>query len=52
MTKDFSSDLNDLKQVYVRATFLSYLVQKVPMIGFVMRQLIVLSIGAVMTYRN
>lgn len=52
MTKDFSSDLNNLKQVYVRATFLSYLVQKVPMIGFVMTQLLVLSIGAVMTYRN
>ncbi|MEG4487993.1 ABC transporter ATP-binding protein [Microcoleus sp. D2_18a_B4] len=52
MTEEFSTDLNDLKQVYVRATFLSYLVQKVPMIGFVMTQLIVLSIGAVMTYRN
>ncbi|MEG4804157.1 ABC transporter ATP-binding protein [Microcoleus sp. ARI1-B5] len=52
MSKDFSNDLNDLKQVYVRATFLSYLVQKAPMIGFVMTQLIVLSIGAVMTYRN
>jgi ATP-binding cassette, subfamily B, bacterial len=52
MSKDFSRDLKDLKQVYVRATFLSYLVQKVPMIGFVMTQLLVLSIGAVMTYRN
>lgn len=52
MTEDFATDLNDLKQVYVRATFLSYLVQKGPMIGFVMTQLIVLSIGAVMTYRN
>ncbi|MCT7991885.1 ABC transporter ATP-binding protein [Laspinema olomoucense] len=52
MTKNFSTDLNDLKQVYVRATFLSYLVQKVPMIGFVLTQLIVLSIGAVMTYQN
>ncbi|MEZ2238453.1 ABC transporter ATP-binding protein [Microcoleus sp.] len=52
MTHDFSTDLNDLKQVYVRATFLSYLVQKVPMIGFVMTQLLVLSIAAVMTYRN
>ncbi|MCT7978956.1 ABC transporter ATP-binding protein [Laspinema olomoucense] len=52
MTKDFATDLNDLKQVYVRATFLSYLVQKVPMIGFVLTQLIVLSIGAVMTYQN
>ena len=52
MTHDFSTDLKDLKQVYVRATFLSYLVQKVPMIGFLMTQLLVLSIGAVMTYRN
>ncbi|MEG4113934.1 MULTISPECIES: ABC transporter ATP-binding protein [unclassified Microcoleus] len=52
MTEHFATDLNDLKQVYVRATFLSYLVQKGPMIGFVMTQLIVLSIGAVMTYRN
>jgi ATP-binding cassette subfamily B protein len=52
MIKDFSTDLNDLKQVYVRATFLSYLVQKVPMIGLVLAQLIVLSIGAVMTYQN
>ncbi|MCT7976058.1 ABC transporter ATP-binding protein [Laspinema olomoucense] len=52
MTKNFSTDLNDLKQVYVRATFLSYLVQKVPMIGFVLTQLMVLSIGAVMTYQN
>lgn len=52
MTNEFSTNLNDLKQVYVRATFLSYLVQKVPMIGFVLTQLIVLSIGAVMTYQN
>lgn len=52
MAEDFATDLNDLKQIYVRATFLSYLVQKAPMIGFVMTQLIVLSIGAVMTYRN
>lgn len=52
MAEDFATDLNDLKQVYVRATFLSYLVQKAPTIGFVMTQLVVLSIGAVMTYRN
>lgn len=52
MSNDFSTALNDLKQVYVRATFLSYLVQKVPMIGFVLTQLMVLSIGAVMTYQN
>jgi ATP-binding cassette subfamily B protein len=52
MTKDFSVYLNDLKQVYVGATFLSYLVQKVPMIGFVLTQLVILSIGAVMTFSN
>ena len=52
MTNDFVAHLNNLKQVYVRATFLSYLVQKVPMICFVMTQLVILSIGAVMTYRN
>src|SRR6476469_301104 len=51
-TQDFSADLNDLQRVYVRATFLSYLVQKVPMILFVITQLVILSIGAVMTYRN
>ncbi len=50
MTNDFVAHLNNLKQVYVRATFLSYLVQKVPMICFVMTQLVSLSIGAVMTY--
>ncbi|HAA33025.1 MAG TPA: ABC transporter ATP-binding protein [Cyanobacteria bacterium UBA8553] len=52
MSQEFLAHLNDLKQVYVRATFLSYLVQKVPMIGFVLTQLVILSIGAVMTYRN
>lgn len=52
MSQEFFAHLNDLKQVYVRATFLSYLVQKVPMIGFVLTQLVILSIGAVMTYRN
>jgi len=52
MSQEFLAHLNDLKQVYIRATFLSYLVQKVPMIGFVLTQLVILSIGTVMTYRN
>ncbi|MGB5960957.1 MAG: ABC transporter ATP-binding protein [Coleofasciculaceae cyanobacterium] len=52
MSQEFLAHLNDLKQVYIRATFLSFLVQKVPMIGFVLTQLVILSIGAVMTYRN
>ncbi len=52
MTQEFFAHLNALKQIYIRATFLSYLVQKVPMVGFVLTQLVVLSIGAVMTYQN
>ncbi len=52
MSQEFLAHLNDVNQVYVRATLLSYLVQKVPMIGFVLTQLVILSIGAVMTYRN
>ena len=52
MSQEFFAHLNALKQIYVRATFLSYLVQKVPMVGFVLTQLVVLSIGAVMTYQG
>lgn len=52
ISNDFSTHLNNLQQVYVKATFLSYLVQKVPMIGFVLTQLVILGIGAIMTYRN
>jgi ATP-binding cassette subfamily B protein len=50
--KEFSAQLNDLKGVYVQAKFFSYLVQKIPTLTFVFVQLIVLSIGAVMTYWN
>ena len=52
MSKDFAAHLNDLKRVYVRAKFLSYLVQRLPTLTFVLVQLVVLSIGAVMTYWN
>ncbi|MEG4082240.1 ABC transporter ATP-binding protein [Microcoleus sp. POL10_C6] len=52
MVKNFNTDLNDLKRVYIRATFLSYLVQKIPMIGFVMTQIVTLSVGASMTFSN
>lgn len=52
MTQDFTAHLKDFKQVYIRATFLSYLVQKIPVIIFVFVQIIILSIGATMVYRN
>ncbi|MDF5727790.1 MAG: ABC transporter ATP-binding protein [Rhizonema sp. PD38] len=50
--EDFYVHLNELKKVYVRAKFLSYLVQRLPTLAFVFVQLIVISIGAVMTYWN
>ncbi|MEG4515584.1 MULTISPECIES: ABC transporter ATP-binding protein [unclassified Microcoleus] len=52
VSKDFSAQLNDLKRVYVRAKFLSSLVQRIPSLAFVLVQLVILSISAVMTYRN
>ncbi|MCT7961188.1 ABC transporter ATP-binding protein/permease [Laspinema sp. D1] len=51
-TQDFSTHLNDLQRIYVGATFVSYAVQKIPIILFVLTQLAILSIGAVMTFRN
>jgi ATP-binding cassette subfamily B protein len=52
MSQEFSVHLNALKQIYIRATFLSYLTHKIPMVGFVLTQIVVLSIGAVMTYQS
>lgn len=52
MSQEFSAQLNDLKRVYIRANFLTYLAHKIPMVGFVLTQLVVLSVGAVMTYRG
>ncbi|MFP4102653.1 ABC transporter ATP-binding protein [Coleofasciculus sp.] len=52
MSQEFSAQLNDLKRVYIRATFLTYLAHKIPMVGFVLTQLVVLSIGAIMTYQR
>ncbi|KOR36612.1 ABC transporter [Planktothricoides sp. SR001] len=49
---NFSKDLQALKKVYVKAKFSSYLVQRIPTLVFVFVQLAVISIGAVMTYRN
>ena len=50
--EEFSAHLNDLKRVYVRAKFLSFLVQKIPSLTFVFVQILIISIGAVMTYWN
>ena len=49
---NFSKDLQHLKKVYVKAKFSSYLVQRIPTLVFVFVQLAVISIGAVMTYKN
>lgn len=52
VTKRFSVHLNDLKRVYVPAMFVSYLVQKIPIVVFVLLQVVILSVGAAMTYWN
>ncbi|HEY9298416.1 MAG TPA: ABC transporter ATP-binding protein, partial [Phormidium sp.] len=51
-SKDFGTNLNDLKRVYVRAKFLSFLVQRVPNLTFILVQLVILSISAAMAYWN
>jgi ATP-binding cassette subfamily B protein len=51
-SKDFVAQLNDFKRVYVRAKFLSFLVQRVPNLAFIFVQLVILSISAAMTYWN
>jgi ATP-binding cassette, subfamily B, bacterial len=51
-SKDFVAHLNDLKWVYVRAKFLSFLVQRVPNLAFILVQLVILSISAAMAYWN
>ncbi|SKB15521.1 ABC transporter [Planktothrix sp. PCC 11201] len=48
----FNSNLRQLKKVYVKAKFSSYLVQRIPTLVFVFVQLAVICIGAVMTYKN
>ncbi|MEG3861182.1 ABC transporter ATP-binding protein [Microcoleus sp. herbarium12] len=50
--KNFSKDLHDIKKVYLKAKFSSYLVQRIPTLVFVFVQLAVITIGALMTYRN
>jgi ATP-binding cassette subfamily B protein len=49
---NFPKDLPDLKKVYVKAKFSSYLVQRIPDLVFVFVQLAVIAIGALMTYWN
>ncbi|MGB3190864.1 MAG: ABC transporter ATP-binding protein [Limnoraphis sp.] len=51
-SQDFSARLDDLKQVYIGAVFISYLVQRIPITLFVLTQLAILSIGAVMTFND
>jgi len=51
-SKDFVAQLNDFKRVYVRAKFLSFLVQRIPNLAFILVQLVILSLSAAMTYWN
>jgi ATP-binding cassette subfamily B protein len=51
-SKDFVAQLNDFKRVYVRAKFLSFLVQRLPNLAFILVQLVILSLSAAMTYWN
>ncbi len=52
MSDRFLDDLNDLKRVYVRAKFLSYLVQKLPTVTFALVQVMIFSLSAAMAYWN
>jgi len=51
-SNNFFQDLQALKKVYVKAKFYSYLVQRIPTLVFMFVQLAVISIGAVMAYKN
>jgi ATP-binding cassette subfamily B protein len=50
MSDDFTTQLSELRQVYIKSNFLSYLVQRIPDISFIIVQIIILSISAAMTY--
>jgi ATP-binding cassette subfamily B protein len=50
MSDSFTSQLIDFQQVYVKSKFLSYLVQRIPEITFILVQITVLGIGTAMTF--
>ncbi|MEI6327739.1 MAG: ABC transporter ATP-binding protein [Pseudanabaena sp. ELA645] len=50
MSDSFSKQLEELKEVYIKSKFLSYLVQRIPRITFILVQLIILGISSAMTY--
>lgn len=50
MNEKFSGDLDDWLRVAVRANFLAYLVQRLPSLFFVLLHLLILAIGAAMSY--
>jgi ATP-binding cassette subfamily B protein len=50
MSNDFTAQLADLKEIYTKSKFISYLVQRIPRITFILVQLIILGISAAMTY--
>jgi ATP-binding cassette subfamily B protein len=50
MSDNFASQLSELKQVYINSNFLSYLVQRIPDVSFVIAQIIILGLSSAMTY--
>ena len=50
MSDSFSKQLEELKEVYIKSKFLSYLVQRIPRITFILVQLIILGVSSAMTY--
>ena len=50
MSDDFTSQLSELRQVYINSNFLSFLVMRIPDISFIIVQIIILGVSAAMTY--
>ncbi len=50
MSGGFTAQLEELQQIYIKSKFLSYLVQRIPEITFILVQIIILGISAIMTY--
>ncbi|AFY35360.1 ABC transporter ATP-binding protein [Calothrix sp. PCC 7507] len=50
MADDFNVKLLELKQLYINAKFIGYLVQRIPKLTFILVQLLILGTGAAMAY--
>ncbi|MDX2229931.1 MAG: ABC transporter ATP-binding protein [Leptolyngbyaceae cyanobacterium bins.349] len=52
LSNDFATRLTALQPVYTHARFLSCLVQRIPTLTFLLMQVFILGVGAVMTYHQ